>query len=45
MCRAAEIGGEKLYRMDIIWRYLRAKLPLLSEIALCVLIVSHSNAG
>ena len=31
--------------MDVIWGYLRAKLPLLSEIALCVLIVPHSNAG
>ena len=42
--KVAEIGDEKSYRMDVIWGYLRAKLPLLSEIALCVLVVPHSNA-
>ena len=31
--------------MDVIWGYLRAKLPLLSRIALCVLVVPHRNAG
>ena len=41
MWKAAEIGDEKLYRMDIIWGYLPAKLPVLSEIALCVLVVPH----
>ena len=43
--QAAEIGDEKSYRMEVIWGYLRAKLPLLSEIALCVLVVPHSSAG
>ena len=33
--KAAEIGDEKFYRIDVIWGYLRAKLPLLSDIALC----------
>ena len=31
--------------MDVIWGYLHAKLPLLSEIALCVLVALHGNAG
>ena len=43
--KAAEIEDEKSHRMDVIWGYLRAKLPLLSEIALCVLVVPHSSAG
>ena len=36
---------DKEYRMDVIWGYLKAKLPLLSEIALSVLVIPHSNAG
>ena len=43
--KAAEIEDEESYRMDVIWGYLRAKLPLFSEIALCILVVRHSNAG
>ena len=43
--KAAEIGDEKFYRIDVIWGYLRAKLPLLSDIAICVLVVPHSNVG
>ena len=42
--KAAEIGNEKLYRIDVIWGYLRAKLSPLSDIALCDLVVPHSNA-
>ena len=43
--KAAEIGGEKSYRMDIIWGDLRAKLPFLSEITLSVSVVPHNNPG
>ena len=43
--KVVEIGDEKSYLMDVIWGYLRVKLPLLSEIALCVLVIPHSNAG
>ena len=43
--KAAEIRDEKSYVMEAIWGYMRAKLPLLSKIALCVLVVPHSNAG
>ena len=28
MCKAAKIGDKKLYEMDVIWGYLRAKLPV-----------------
>ena len=44
---AAQIGDtqEKQYRMDVIWGYLKSKLPLLAEIALSVLVIPHSNAG
>ena len=33
------------YRMDMVWGYLRTRLPLLSEVALSVLVIPHSNAG
>jgi hypothetical protein len=31
--------------MDVIWGYLKLKLPLLGKIALSVLVIPHSNAG
>ena len=42
--KVAEIGYEKSYLKDVIWGYLCAKLPLLSEISLCVLVIPESNA-
>ena len=33
------------YRMDMVWGYLRQRLPLLSEIALAILVVPHSNVA
>ena len=33
------------FRMDIVWGYLRQRFPLLSEIALAILVVPHSNAA
>ena len=33
------------YRMDMVWGYLRQRFPLLSEIALAILVVPHSNAA
>ena len=40
-------GGEALtyHRMDMIWGYLRDKLPNLSKVALSVLTIPHSNAA
>ena len=31
--------------MDMIWGYLRQRFPLLSEIALAILVVPHNNAA
>ena len=31
--------------MDMVWCYLRQRFPLLSEIALAILVVPHSNAA
>ncbi|CAB3994372.1 PREDICTED: uncharacterized protein LOC106702191 [Paramuricea clavata] len=44
---AAQIGDiqDKQYRMDVIWGYLKSKLPLLGKIALSVLVIPHSNTG
>jgi hypothetical protein len=44
---AAQIGDiqDKQYRMDVIWGYLKSKLPLPGKIALSVLVIPHSNAG
>ena len=36
---------DNLHRMDVIWGYLKEKLPRLTEIALSVLVIPHSNAG
>jgi hypothetical protein len=36
---------DKQYRMDVIWGYLKSKLPLLGEIAPSILMIPHSNAG
>ena len=33
------------YRIDMVWGYLRQRFPLLSEIALAILVVPHSNAA
>ena len=33
------------YRMDMVWGYLRQRFPLLSEIALAILVVPYSNAA
>ena len=33
------------YRMDMVWGYLRQRFPLLSEIALAILVVPHSNVA
>ena len=33
------------YRMDMVWGYLRQRFPLLSEIALAILVVLLSNAA
>ena len=33
------------YRMDMVWGYLRQRFSLLSEIALAILVVPHSNAA
>ncbi|CAB4014767.1 ATP-dependent DNA helicase [Paramuricea clavata] len=40
-------GGETLtyHRMDMIWGYLRDKLPNLSKVTLSVLTIPHSNAA
>lgn len=38
-------AGEEVYRMDVVWGYLKDKLPQLSEIALSVLVIPHSNAA
>ena len=32
------------HRMDIIWGYLRERVPLLSSAAFCVFTIPHSNA-
>ena len=31
------------YRMDMVWGYLQQRFPLLSEIALAILVVPHRN--
>ena len=31
--------------MDMVWGYLQQRFPLLSEIALAILVVPHSNAA
>ena len=36
---------ETFHRMDIIWGYLKPKVPLLCEAVLSVLIIPHSNAA
>ena len=33
------------YGMDMVWGYLRKRFPLLTEIALAIFIVPHSNAA
>ena len=40
-----ETKRETFYRMDIIWGYLKSKVPLLCEIALSVLVIPDSNAA
>lgn len=44
---ATQMGDidDQQYGMDVIWGYLKSKLPTLNEIALSVLAISHSNAG
>ena len=44
---AALVGDirDNQHRMDIIWGYLKPKFHLLTEIALSVLVIPHSNAG
>ena len=44
---AALVGDirDNQHRMDIIWGYLKPKFPLLTEIALSVLVIPHSNAS
>ena len=31
--------------MDMVWGYLQQRFPLLTEIALAILVVPHSNAA
>ena len=33
------------YHMDMVWGYLQQRFPLLTEIALAILVVPHSNAA
>ena len=44
---AAVVGDirDNQHCMDIIWGYLKPKFPVLTEIALSVLVIPHSNAG
>ena len=44
---AALVGDihDNQHRMDVIWGYLKEKLSRLTEIALSVLVIPHSNAG
>ena len=37
--------SENSYRMDVIWGYLKPRLPHLGEIAESVLVIPHSNAS
>ena len=36
MCKAAKIGGKKLYQMDAIWGYLRANVYVLSYLLMMI---------
>ena len=40
-----DISQSGRYRKDIVWVYLRQRFPLLSEIALAILVVPHSNTA
>ena len=41
-----DVKPDKVYhRMDIIWGYLRERVPLLSSVAFCIFTISHSNAA
>ena len=40
-----DISQSGHYRKDIVWVYLRQRFPLLSEIALAILVVHHSNTA
>ena len=41
----AALVGDNQYRMDVIWGFLKEKLPRLTEIVLSVLAIPHSNAS
>ena len=38
-------GEETHHRMDVIWGFLRSKVPHLAKIALSALVIPHSNAA
>ena len=42
---SAKLGDGGYHRMDVIWGYLKPKIPLLADVALSVLVIPHSNAG
>ena len=41
----AALVGDNQHQMDVIWGFLKEKLPRLTEIALLVLVIPHSNAS